>query len=309
MAEGFSGCLLNPQGSAKEVSPKPRIVDAHGATLPLLDFQHGSGTNEGELPHVQASNRGTASRRSRKPARPFAATAAAIGGAGLVLAAPCAALMANPPEAQAQTGIPIIDSIFGGAFAGIPLTPAGVVDTTTGLADPFLDLAGAIPILNIFVGNGADADPVTCSGATCNGGDAGLFIGNGGAGANGRFNAATGTNSAGGNGGNAGLFFGSGGNGGNGVNGGFTLVAGTASPAGTPVQATSGGNGGNAGFIGNGGDGGAGGGGVGGLNGVNPVGAAEPGLRGGGSTALAAERWQRGPGHRPSRRQRRPARW
>ena len=132
------------------------------------------------------SNRGTGSRRSRKPARPLVATAAAIGGAGIVLAAPGAAFMA-PPEAQAQDWYSDHRQHFRSALAGlgggIPLTPAGVVETTTGLSDPLFDLAGAIPILNIFVANGADADPH--SRRNLNGGDAGLFIGSGGNGDNG----------------------------------------------------------------------------------------------------------------------------
>ena len=237
------------------------------------------------------------------------ATAAAIGGAGIVLAAPGAAFMAAP-EAQAQTGIPIIDTIFGQALAGlggggIPLTPAGVVKTTTGLLDPLINIAGAIPILNIFIANGTDADPATCSGATCNGGDAGLFIGSGGNGANGRFDSATNTNRDGGNGGNAGLFFGNGGNGGNGVNGGIVVVGGVA----TQVNASNGGNGGRAGDIGNGGNGGAGGGGVGGLNGVNPVGAAAPPVFGANGGPGIPQNGANEPRHRPSRRQRQPARW
>jgi hypothetical protein len=47
--------------------------------------------------NVRGSGRGTGSRRTRKP---LVATAAAIGGAGLVLAAPAAALMAAA-DAQA----------------------------------------------------------------------------------------------------------------------------------------------------------------------------------------------------------------
>ena len=130
--------------------------------------------------------------------------------------------------------------------------------------DPFLDIAGLIPVLNIFVGNGVDG---LTPGA--NGGNAGLFIGNGGNGANGGFDPVTGTSSNGGNGGNAGLFFGSGGNGGNGVSGGY---APDESPnAGDPVEATHGGNGGDGAFLfGNGGNGGVGGLGRNGKAGVNP---------------------------------------
>ena len=94
--------------------------------------------------------------------------------------------------------------------------------------------------IGFFVGNGANA-AADCTGAACNGGNGGLFWGNGGNGANG------------GRGGNAGFLFGNGGNGGNGVD-----ASGTTDD--NYVAAVAGGNGGNAGLLfGNGGKGGNGG--------------------------------------------------
>src|SRR5882757_488274 len=49
----------------------------------------------------QCSNRGTSSHRAHKPVRPLAATAAIIGGAGIVLGAPVAALFIGSGVAQA----------------------------------------------------------------------------------------------------------------------------------------------------------------------------------------------------------------
>ena len=80
-------------------------------------------------------------------------------------------------------------------------TPAPVVQTR----DVQLTAAGDVigKIVGLFVGNGTDA-AANCTGAACNGGRAGILIGDGGSGANG------------GAGGRAGLLFGNGGNGGNG---------------------------------------------------------------------------------------------
>jgi hypothetical protein len=58
-------------------------------------------------------------------------------------------------------------------------------------------------LIAVFIGNGTNA-PANCTGAACNGGNAGLLIGTGGAGANG------------GSGGNGGVNDGAGGTGGNG---------------------------------------------------------------------------------------------
>ena len=59
------------------------------------------------------SKRGTGAHLSKKPARSLKATAAVIGGAGMILAAPGAALLAGPPEAQAQTGLGDLTSLSG----------------------------------------------------------------------------------------------------------------------------------------------------------------------------------------------------
>jgi hypothetical protein len=99
-------------------------------------------------------------------------------------------------------------------------------------ADPFLDLAGRIPILDIFIGNGADGTAFNPNGA-----NGGLLIGSGGDGYS-----STTVGTAGGNGGNAGFFIGHGGSGGAGANGDATHAG------------SDGGSGGNgATFIGNGG--------------------------------------------------------
>ncbi len=45
----------------------------------------------------------------------------------------------------------------------------------TALANPFFDILGGIPIVNIFIGNGANG-----TADNPDGGDAGLFAGNGG---------------------------------------------------------------------------------------------------------------------------------
>lgn len=89
------------------------------------------------------------------------------------------------------------------------------------------------PNAGVFAGNGYSWTAETCTGTTaCNGGNSGIFFGNGGDGFNG------------GNGGSAG-WFGNGGNGGNGIAG---------------VDGGSGGNGANGGlFVGDGGNGGNGG--------------------------------------------------
>ena len=59
------------------------------------------------------SKRGTGAHLSKKPARSLKATAAVIGGAGMILAAPGAALLADPPEAQAQGGLATLTTLFG----------------------------------------------------------------------------------------------------------------------------------------------------------------------------------------------------
>ena len=93
-------------------------------------------------------------------------------------------------------------------------------------------------VVGFFIGNGANA-AFDCVGSACNGGNAGILVGNGGNGANG------------GSGGRAGLLLGNGGNGGNG-----SSRAILAASLGLSVN---GGNGGRAGlFGGTGGNGGNG---------------------------------------------------
>ena len=108
------------------------------------------------------------------------------------------------------------------------------------------------PNAGLLVGNGysyTSANDSYCQSHTCNGGNGGLLIGNGGNG----WNSHT-YGKPGGDGGNAGLFgLGNGGSGGNGVEALY-------SPAGARLNAaTAGGKGGNAGVFGNGGAGGRGG--------------------------------------------------
>src|SRR5882757_6297129 len=197
--------------------------------------------------------RGSGSGQSRKHGRPWATTAVVIGGTGMVLAAPAAALLISPAVAQAAPPpvvdplCPLVGSCAGGSLGA---SIAGVVGPA-GLVDPFgsptdlLGFAGGIPILNIFIGNGADGTALHPDGF-----NGGLFFGNGGKGFT-----PTAVGATGGNGGAAGLLFGSGGSGGNGA-AGDTVTAGG-----------SGGNGGAASlFIGNGGSGGAGGTGAAGVN-------------------------------------------
>ena len=129
--------------------------------------------------------------------RAVKATAAVIGSAGIVLAAP-GAMLVSAGEAQAQS-FPDLSSLFGGAG----LNPASFAEPAFQVANGFFAIAGAIPVLNIFIGNGADG-----TAANPNGGNAGLLAGNGGDGFHGTFDSTTNTSTNGGNGGNAGLFFG-----------------------------------------------------------------------------------------------------
>src|SRR4051794_7455598 len=98
--------------------------------------------------------------------RPVKATVAAIGGAGIVLSAPAAALLAAPPESAAQSTASLT-SLFGPNLGGI----AGQV------LNPIFTIAGLVPGLNIFIGNGLDG-----TAANPNGGKAGILAGNGGRG-------------------------------------------------------------------------------------------------------------------------------
>ena len=115
-----------------------------------------------------SSRRRQSRHRAPKKSRPLVATAAAIGGAGLVLAAPAAALLANPGSAHAAPTDGVTD-LFGCAITSMQggpcltnLDQAKNRNITDSLFyyDPLLDIAGAIPVLNAFIGNGADGTAV-----------------------------------------------------------------------------------------------------------------------------------------------------
>ena len=149
----------------------------------------------------------------RRSIRPLATTAAVIGGAGVVLCAPGAALLVAPaaqaaPYVSAPASPPNdlcvvmtgCNNIPAGNLFGAAALSAG---TTT---DPFtalFDLAGAIPGVNLLIGNGADG-----TAAHPNGFNGGLFAGSGGDGYS-----STIAGADGGHGGNAGWFWGNGGKG------------------------------------------------------------------------------------------------
>jgi len=208
--------------------------------------------------------------RAQRKSHPFAATAAAVGGAGLVVAAPAAALLAMPGRAQAApapTGlIGCVLTLNGDCLDNQSTAIGSSLTDGMATAEPFLDIASGIPIVNIFIGNGADG-----TAAHPNGFNGGIFAGSG---ADGYSPTTAGAN--GGRGGNAGIFYGNGGRGGDGADGN-SLVAGG-----------NGGGGGNGSmFIGNGGAGGNGGqGGNGGGNGNNGGGGCSMG-----SSAAAAGGW------------------
>ncbi len=179
----------------------------------------------------------------------------------------------NAPEAQAQTNpFGALLGLFGAAGLGAQTNPLA-------LADPFLQgigaIGGAIPIVNIFIANGA-------------------------AGTNSTINPTTGAVTQATAGGNGGIFCcngGAGGNGADGVNNGVVQV-----------QATNGAAGGNAGLFGNGGTGGGGGGGFGGNFDRESRGCREPRLRGG--RRVGQPEWRRwATGHRAGRRRRQRLRW
>src|SRR5690348_10706749 len=141
--------------------------------------------------------RGNGRHRAQAKSRRLVATAVAVGGAGLVLSAPAAALLAMPGEAHAAPLAPTPNGLFGcivGTTTGdecLAGDSAGLGDSLTAslaTAQPFLDVAGGIPIVNIFIGNGADG-----TAAHPNGFNGGLLIGNGGNGFN-----ATGVGASGG---------------------------------------------------------------------------------------------------------------
>src|SRR5882757_7419585 len=187
--------------------------------------------------------RGRGSEASRRRGRAW--LAAAIGGAGIVLAAPGAALLVAPGVAQAApVAANPVCPLFGGCASGglgsgigdvvglAAPTPnalaVGVVGAgVDGPLSALIGIAGQIPFVNIFVHNGADgtaAHPDGGNGYSPTAADRLILGGNGG------------------NGGTAGLFGGNGGNGGNGVAGG-TGLGGVLLPGG------SGGHGGSAGLF------------------------------------------------------------
>ncbi|MDF2830275.1 MAG: Uncharacterized protein K0R01_3558, partial [Mycobacterium sp.] len=104
-------------------------------------------------------------------------------------------------RAVASINVPAVNTVPVGHFD---------VGELNALLNPLFDVAGMIPLLNVFIGNGIDG-----TAANPNGGAAGLFAGNGGDGFS-RTIAGTGR---GGIGGAAGLFIGNGGRGGAGAPG------------------------------------------------------------------------------------------
>src|SRR5882757_3353950 len=138
------------------------------------------------------SNQGSGSHQAQRPVRHLVATAAVISGAGIVLGAPVAALFIGSGVAQAA---PLVSaptdlcsssvagcndpsatgsSLFGASTA-LAALPTGDLADPFGLMNAFFDLAGAVPGLNLFIGNGADG-----TAAHPDGFNGGLFAGSGG---------------------------------------------------------------------------------------------------------------------------------
>src|SRR5690349_1087639 len=138
---------------------------------------------------------------SKRTSKGIAATAAAIGSAGLILGAPAAGLLAAPGVAQAA---PVVPAPLQGIDFGNLFGSGGL-----GGFDAIFGFFNAIPIVNIFISNGANGTADSPDGKP-----GGLLFGRGG---DGFSPTVPGTN--GGNGGSAGFFLGSGGNGGNGAPG------------------------------------------------------------------------------------------
>src|SRR6202171_5900656 len=190
-----------------------------------------------------------------------AGAALALASSGTVQAAPVLGPPLSPVTSleSPTTGLQCLMTATGCGPTGSstfvltpnPPTPtalAAALFSPTGLNDPLYNLIGIgnfIPIVNIFVSNGANGTP----GTGANGGNGGLLIGYGGAGGSGA------AGQVGGSGGQGGFFFGSGGAGGA---GGTGAAGGGGGNAGTLALFGHGGNGGG------GGEGGAGGGGGGG---------------------------------------------
>ncbi len=163
------------------------------------------------------------------------------------------------PAPSGPCSDPLCIDLFGHAAAS-PIPPglaAAFVSPAVTPTNPVLSLIG------IFIGNGADA-PANCTGAACNGGNAGILFGSGGNGANGGTGGNAGLLGNGGSGGAgnaAGVAGGTGGNGG--------LLFGNGGVGGTGGVGANGGDGGNAGLLfGGGGAGGAGGSGATGASGA-----------------------------------------
>src|ERR1700676_5526709 len=96
--------LFDKQNIAKSGVQSSGFARSPGAKLLLL----GQATTRRGTPHMSNRSKSVSvgtrgSRRSRR--RPFTITAAAIGSAGIVLAAPAGALL-TPAEAQAQITLP-----------------------------------------------------------------------------------------------------------------------------------------------------------------------------------------------------------
>lgn len=149
---------------------------------------------------------------------------------------------ATPAQSTGPCGLPLAcaaggfntsaSSLFGPTIQPVGLAALGPIDPVA-LANPFIDIAGTIPVLNIFIGNGQDG-----TAAHPDGFDGGLLIGSGGAGLT-----PTAAGATGGNGGRAGFFLGDGGAGGTGAAGTATSAGG----GGAAGSSTTGGANGNAG--------------------------------------------------------------
>jgi hypothetical protein len=191
---------------------------------------------------------------------PYLTAGVALAGAGLLRAtppstpspAPVPAVrlasvdamlvpLSPPCSLGATIGCSTTDTLFGTSFVGP--SPNALLDAAGGgsgagnpPADPvfaLIGLAGQIPILNIFIANGANA-PLDCMGAACNGGNAGLLIGYGGRGGNGAPGVKGGPGQPGGNGGKSGTggFAGTPGTGGIGATNGLPATNAGGSPHG-----------------------------------------------------------------------------
>ncbi|MDT5018699.1 MAG: hypothetical protein QOD39_4859, partial [Mycobacterium sp.] len=112
-----------------------------------------------------------------KPRRPWLATAAVIGGAGITLSAPAAALLATAPAASAQPLSLCSELSLPSTCGSVPAAngPTFTPLVASAASMSILDIAGQIPVVNILIGNGANG-----TAAHPNGYNGGLLIGNGG---------------------------------------------------------------------------------------------------------------------------------